>query len=110
MVLFEQSRDDIKILITANISRSGDLQIKGIDTGPLVKKLKGDWDYEYALTVRKAQKQLLIRHLQDHQQTVKDDEDLLKWLKKRFSHNESYSAIMTYLKQANILFESFFWE
>ncbi|WP_291869396.1 hypothetical protein [Maribacter sp.] len=44
VTLFEEAREDIKIKISAKITKNDDLMIVGLDCGELVEKLKGDWD------------------------------------------------------------------
>ena len=110
MILYEESRQDISILITANIGPGGDVRIEGIDSGSLVRELKGDADYEYNLTIPVAEKVKLFEHLQIHGEEGVRNRELLKWLKENFDKNNCFSAIMTYLKQAGITYETFFWE
>jgi hypothetical protein len=109
VTLYEESRPEIKIQITASINEKSDLLIQGVDSGELVKKLKGDFDYEYFLTVRKADKILLINQLQCKNINVHNDQDLLRWLKDNYSHNEAISSLISFLEKEKIKFETFFW-
>ena len=110
MVLYEESRKEIEILITARISKIGKLMIEGIDSGPLVKELRGDLDYEYFLSVSLSNKLLLIEYLQLNNFEVRNDQELLVWLMENFNKNDCFSSIMALLKQAEIEFETFFWD
>lgn len=107
--LYEESRPEISIQITASITENADLRIAGVDSGELVKKLKGDFDYEYFLTVRKTDKILLINQLKSKYISVQDDKDLLRWLKDNFSHNDAFSSLVSFLEKEKIKFETFFW-
>ena len=108
--LYDESRKEINILITAGIGGNGELRIEGIDSGLLVKELKGDWDYEYFLTISPVNKLLLINYLQLRNIEVSNDHDLLHWFQENFSKNDCFSSIMAFLKKAEIKFETFFWE
>jgi len=109
VTLYEESRPEIKIQITASINEKSDLLIQGVDSGELVKKLKGDFDYEYFLTIRQVDKNLLINQLKRKNMSVHNDQDLLRWLKDSFSHNESISSLISFLEKEKIKFETFFW-
>jgi hypothetical protein len=110
IILFHESRPDIDINITASINEKGDLLIEGYDSGPLVKELKGDLDYEYKFTVKKANKELLIKKLSQQLQHQLDDEGLMNWLKNNYNHNEAFSAIQFLLDRMDVRYESFHWE
>lgn len=109
VTLYEESRPEIKIQITASINEKSDLLIQGVDSGELVKKLKGDFDYEYFLTIRQVDKNLLINQLKRKNMSVHNDQDLLRWLKDSFSHNEAISSLISFLEKEKIKFETFFW-
>jgi hypothetical protein len=109
VTLFEQIRPDIKIQIYAKINEKQELVIDGIDCGELVEKLKGDWDYEYFLTVKKTDKKLLINKLRDKNIKITNDEELLNWIKLNYSGNSAFSSFQTYLESENIKFETYFW-
>jgi hypothetical protein len=110
ITLFHESRSDIEIQITASTNETGDLLIEGYDSGPLVKELKGDLDYEYKFTVKKIQKELLIEKLSKQLMHQLDDKGLLNWLQKNYNHNEAFSAIQFLLDRMDIRYESFHWE
>ena len=110
MILYAANSEKIKILVTAAIKQNGDLQVEGIDSGPLVKELKGDFDYEYFLTVKEADKHTLMTYLQKQQISVTTDDELLMWVKEQFGHDKSFSALMTFLNDAKIPFSTYFWE
>ena len=110
MILYAANSEKIKILVTAAIKQNGDLQVEGIDSGPLVKELKGDFDYEYFLTVKEADKHTLMTYLQKQQISVTTDDELLMWVKEQFGHDKSFSALMNFLNDAEIPFSTYFWE
>lgn len=108
-ILFHESRPEIHISITASITKEGNLLIEGYDSGQLVEKLKGDWDYEYNLSIKKEHKEDLIVKLSQQLQVQLDDKGLLEWLKKNYNHNEAFSAIQFLLDRMKVQYETFFW-
>lgn len=107
--LFEEIRKDISIRIHARITENNALMIDGVDSGTLVEKLKGDWDYEYVLTVNKANKELLIQKLNDDKIPILDDKALLHWIKANYSGNSAFSSFKAFLTAKNIAFEMGTW-
>ena len=109
MIIYQSKGEGIRILVTARINPNGDLVVDGVDHGPIVKRLQGDSDYEYALTIKAKDKSRLITYLQQHGTQIKNDEDLLLWLQQNYGHNRGFSALMNFCKEINIPFDSFFW-
>lgn len=109
IILFQESRPEIHIRITASITQDGKLLIEGYDSGQLVEELKGDWDYEYCMTINKAHKELLTEKLSQQLNMELDDKGLLKWLKENYNHNEAFSAIQFLLDRMEIPYDPFYW-
>lgn len=109
VVLFEESRPEIEIQVTASITDQEELLIKGIDSGSLVKQLQGDLDYEYFLTVDKVNKILLIQKLNSRNIQIHGDADLLRWLSENHSGNRAFSSVQAFLKAEEVEFKTFFW-
>lgn len=107
--LFEEIRKDIKIRIYAKITENNELMVEGVDSGELVEKLKGDWDYEYCLTVKKSNKDLLIQKLRDDNIQIIDDKELLNWIKANYSGNNAFSSFQSFLTSENIDFKMYTW-
>ncbi len=107
--LFEESRDEINISITAQIESNEDLSITGNDSGKLVKELKGTWDYEYKVRIKKIDKELLIKKLSTQSIPINNDTDLMTWLKSNYSHNEAYTKFLNFLKEMGIKNDPFIW-
>ncbi len=108
-ILFHESRPDIHIRITASITEEGNLLIEGYDSGQLVEELKGDWDYEYKMSIKKSQKEDLINKLSQQLDTELDDKGLLEWLKENYHHNEAFSAIQFLLDRMKVQYDFFSW-
>tara|TARA_R110002072_G_scaffold303044_2_gene492102 strand:- start:10151 stop:10498 length:348 start_codon:yes stop_codon:yes gene_type:complete len=107
--LFEEIRQDIAIHICARISENSELVVEGVDSGKLVEKLKGDWDYEYFLTVDISNKDLLIQKLKNDNVQIHDDRELLEWIKANYSGNNAFSSFQSFLIFENIDFKTFTW-
>ncbi len=109
VTLFEETREDIKIQVYARITEIGDLMLDGVDSGDLVKKLQGDWDYEYYLTVDKSSKELLVEKLRKQDVQIIDDETLLHWIKSNYSGNSAFSSFQAFLTSEEIEFKMYVW-
>ena len=109
VVLFEETRTDIKIYICASITNQGELLIEGVDSGTLVQKLQGDMDYEYFLSVDKPNKELLMKKLINRNIEIHNDSDLLNWIKENHSGNRAFSSFKTFLESEQIEFKTHFW-
>ena len=108
-ILFHESRPEIHIRITASINQEGKLLIEGYDSGKLVEELRGDWDYEYCMSIKKENKELLKKKLSKELLKTLNDEKLLVWLKENYNHNEAFSAIEFLLDRMKIPYEPFSW-
>ncbi|NND34626.1 MAG: hypothetical protein HKN76_18715 [Saprospiraceae bacterium] len=109
IVLFEESRKDIQISISAQIDTNGNFTLKGMDAGNLVKQMKGDWNYEYNIGIKKRDKEILIKELALENPDIKSDADFMHWLKLKYSHNEAYSGFAKLLQEMKIGHEVFIW-
>ncbi len=109
VTLFEEIREDIKIRIYARITENSELMLDGVDSGDLVERLKGDWDYEYYLTVDKSSKELLIKKLRNRNIQIIDDEALLNWIKANYSGNSAFSSFQAFLTSEKIEFKMDVW-
>lgn len=107
--LYEEIRKDIKIQIYARVTDNNELMVDGVDSGKLVEKLKGDWDYEYFLIINKSNKDLLIQKLRDDNIQIKDDKELLNWIKANYSANSAFSSFKSFLTSENIDFKTGTW-
>lgn len=108
-ILFHDNRPEIHVRVTATINLEGDLMIEGYDSGKLVEELKGNWDYEYNMVIKKSQKEQLLNKLADQLQHDLNDEGLLKWLKENYNHNEAFSALQFLFDRLNVPYEPFYW-
>jgi hypothetical protein len=70
-----------KSYLDAMINEENSLVLEGCDTGEYVRQMKGDWDYEYWVTVKNDYKDTVLLHL------IKDNFDsesaFMKWLEER---------------------------
>ena len=107
--LFEESREEIKISIHASILGNHDLVIEGIDSGSLVEQLKGDWDYEYYLTVKSPDKELLMRKIGESKVNITNDKELLNWIQDNYSGNHALSSFQKLLEAQNIEYKMYSW-
>lgn len=107
--LFEETREGIKIQIYARITENNELVIDGVDFGELVEKLKGDWDYEYYLTVSESNKEILLNKLRKNNTEIVGDVELLNWIKSNYSGNTAFSSFQSFLTSNNIEFKMDVW-
>lgn len=108
-ILYEEKREDISISVLAKISNDQDLIIEGHDSGPRVRELMGDWDYEYYLTIKSVDKQILLNRIRDTNPQVIDDKELLYWLRENYSENNAFSAFRSFLESQKITYEMYTW-
>ncbi len=107
--LFNESREEIKISVTAQIDDNGDFSISGYDSGKLVTELKGDSSYEYNVSIKKTDKDVLIQKLGAEFPFIKNDEDFMNWLKTNYSHNQGFSEFLNLVDRLEIKRDLFFW-
>ncbi len=106
VILYEKELPEINIYINATIKKDGGLQIEGIDSGENVKKIWGDWDYEYYINTDKKNKDYLIKQLKKQGFKINNDMELLIYLQEHYSCNEAYTKIQALLREENIKFET----
>lgn len=109
VTLFEEKRKEISIHILAKVDHEGKLLIEGYDSGELVKKLRGSWEYEYYLTTSKNQKENLIKRIQDEGVEISTDDSLLNWIQAHFAGNEAFSTFQSFLASHGIKSEMYSW-
>lgn len=100
--------EDAGIRVHIRLGFAGErLKLDGYDIGPTVKELRGDSDYEYAITLQGAGLEQLYR-LSGLAPGRK--RELVDHLAERFSLNEAFSLFRAYLLEKEIQFESFTWD
>lgn len=109
VVLFQEKRKDIQIIVTAHVSEAGELVIEGYDVGSLVKDLRGEYQYEYTLKIKAEEKNRYIQFLQNKGHEVKEDANLLAFLKANYQQNDAFSKIQKSLNEIGIKSEFFSW-
>lgn len=70
-----------KSYLDASISESGSLVLEGCDNGETVKKIWGDFDYEYQITVNNEYKDTVLLHLIKN--SFDSESKFMKWLEER---------------------------
>jgi len=105
VTLFQFKTENIKIHITASFENE-DLVVEGYDIGKVVEESWGDSDYEYSVTVRKADIPKLCQELEI---SSSDPMEILQHIAKRFNGNHSYSAFRDFLEEHDIEHEGFSW-
>ena len=103
VVLFDEKSDRININVIACIEDNGDLRIDGCDAGPLVKKLRGDYDYEYIITVKQTDLPRLCKALG----TI--ETELLSSIAEKYSGEKAFSRFKKFLETQDIPFDFFTW-
>jgi hypothetical protein len=91
LVIFHERIADGYSELKAKISEKGDVVLDGADGGERIRKLVGDWDSEYWVTVTKEWKDTVLLHL----------------LKEKF---DSTSAFMAWLKEREIPYDFYRWD
>lgn len=106
ITLYEFESPEIKISMKVYFNEKQELIFDGQDTGETVNKLMGDSDYEYKYTVAsEGVKKLALLFDVDMNEKIL----FLKEIKKRFNANDAYSKFGAFMKENNIMFESFTW-
>jgi len=103
VVLFDQKSDRINTNVFASIEDNGDLRIDGCDAGPLVKRLWGDYDYEYIITVKQSDLPRLCSALGTN------ETKLLASIAKSYSGEKAFSRFKKFLENQDIPFDFFTW-
>lgn len=70
-----------KSYLDAEIRENGDLVLDGCDNGEFIKKMWGDFDYEYWVTVKSDYKDTVLLNL--IQQNFDSESKFMGWLKER---------------------------
>lgn len=106
ITIYEFESPDIKISMKVYFNEENKLVFDGYDIGKTVSELMGDSDYEYMYFVefKEVKKIAKIFDINVNEKMV-----FLKELKKRFNGNYAYSKFGEFMKQNNIVFESFIW-
>lgn len=108
VILHQQKSDILEVNINIQISEKGDFILSGVESGELVKKIEGDYDYEYTLTVHKKHVKALKKCLSSGNK-IKTDEEVLAEVAKRFGERDAYVKLKHFLKENRILFKDFTW-
>lgn len=103
VVLYDHKSEGIDTNVFACIEANGDLRIDGCDAGKLVKRIWGDYDYEYIITVEAADLNRLYTALKTN------ETNLLTCLKDRFSGERAFSKAKKFLEAREIPFDFFTW-
>lgn len=103
VILFDYKSKEININVFAEIEADGSLRVDGCDAGKRVKKIWGDYDYEYIITVTAEDLPKLCEKLQTTQK------DLLQCLLSRFEGERAFSRFKKFLKNHDIPFDFFTW-
>ena len=74
----EKIGEDGRRLLTAEVTDEGDLVIAGCDSGEIVKKFWGDFDYEYWVTVKARDVPMVLLRLLKEKR--RNDVDFRAWL------------------------------
>ena len=96
---------DLYIEVLAYILEENDAQnliISGYDCGKIVKKLRGDSDYEYSYILNRKNKDLLIQRINEKGNSISSDVELLNWIKENFCNNQSFSAFKSFVEREGI--------
>jgi hypothetical protein len=101
--LFYLQSADITIDIRLGFDKES-LIIEGYDTGPKVEQLRGDFDYEYQLTVKEGELDKLYR-LNGIEPGQKPG--LMDALSGKFNGNQAFSLFRTYLTENEVKFDAF---
>ena len=104
--LFQEENDDIKISIQIYFNEENKLILDGYDCGKLVKKLRGDYDYEYLCTVEEKDVPKLYELFQV---PLNKKEPLLLEIQKQFNDNYAFSKFVDFLKENEVAFSRFSW-
>lgn len=106
ITLYKFESPDIKILMEVYFDEENKLIFDGQDTGKKVSKLLGDSDYEYKYAIEFEEvKKIAKLFNMDFNKKM----DFLKEIKNRFNENDAYSKFGAFMKENDIVFESFIW-
>ncbi|WP_304232916.1 hypothetical protein [Jiulongibacter sediminis] len=105
--LFESESDDIKVSMSLRFNEKSQLIFEGLDTGPKVKELRGDLDFEYKYTLQPTEVAKLATVLGIK---MGDRKGLLLTLKERFHENDAFSKFGVFMDENDVKYETFFWE
>lgn len=103
VTLYQFESEQIRITVTAEFTDEGDLNISGYDIGESVKRMWGDADYEYDITVKKDDLSGVLKALKTRQT------DLLNTIEAKFSGNEAFSSFQKFLDNHGIPYDYFTW-
>lgn len=106
IILYEFESPNINISMKVYFNEENTLIFDGYDIGKTVKELMGDSDYEYHYSVKfsEVKKLASIFNININEKMV-----LLKEIKNRYNENDAYSKFGAFMKENNIIFESFTW-
>lgn len=106
ITLFSTENPDVKIFMQLILNKKGQLIFDGYDTGSLVKKTFGPFDYEYSFSVESAEVAKFYRLLNIPTDSKKD---LLNRLKEMFGFNDGFSKMKEFMTNNGIKYQTFFW-
>jgi hypothetical protein len=106
ITIYEFESIDIKISMKVYFNDENKLIFDGYDIGKTVSELMGDSDYEYQYSVefKEVKKIAKIFDINFNEKMI-----FLKEIKNRFNNNDAYSMFGMFMKENNIVFESFTW-
>lgn len=107
--LYEEKREGLHVVITAEERDGGALVIAGHDVGEVVKSIRGDSDYEYYLTVNKDEVHKLMHKISTTEGIAPNFPDLLDWLAARYNDEYCFSKIQELLKGMGVEAEFSCW-
>lgn len=106
IILYEETRPDIKISMELYFNEQGQLIFDGYDIGKTVEEWHGDSDYEYSYTIEETEVAKIYPILEvEHGNQA----SLLLEIKNRFGGNKAYSQFGDFLRKHKIDFTSFSW-
>lgn len=106
ITLYEFESSDIKISMKVYFNEDNKLIFDGYDIGKTVKDLMGDSDYEYKYSVDFKEVEKLAKLFDV---SVKEKIVFLEEIKSRFNENDAFSKFGSFMKENDIVFESFTW-
>ena len=106
ITIYEFENPNIKISMKVYFSEENKLIFDGYDIGKAVNQLMGDSDYEYQYSVKFSEVKKIAKIFDIN---INEKMVLLKEIKNRFNGNDAYSKFGDFMKENNIVFESFTW-
>ena len=103
VVLYDYKSSDMNVNVFAEFEADGSLRVDGCDAGGKVKRMWGDYDYEYIITVTPEHLPSLYKALDTTQ------EKLLKLMLEKFGGDRAFSKFKKYLEARDIPFDFFTW-